>query len=262
MSCRFGHDDAAYVLGALSPGERLQFERHLPGCEDCTRAVREVAGLPGLLSRIDPDVLTAMQVEPVPDTVLPGLLRAVRRSRRRRLLATAGTAAAAAALVTGGVVSQLPLGGAETPEGTDPPVAVHLAHQAPAQLDRLQPGSERLGEHAFEHALEALLELLETHEVNRTATGPTRVDGPHPVALAAHRTLRCPGCPSGEWRNRQTRWLQVPVRETSWGFKSPLAHQPVLSWTPDVLRRRVFCVSGRCRRLSYQQRGSHGGPER
>jgi hypothetical protein len=24
-----------------------------------------------------------------------------------------------------------------------------------------------------------------------------------------------------EW---QTRWLQVPVRETSWGFKSPLAH--------------------------------------
>ena len=124
MSCRFGQDDAAYVLGALSPGERLAFERHLPGCEDCTRAVREVAGLPGLLGRIDPDVLTVMQVEPVPDTVLPGLLRAVRRSRRRRLLATAGTAAAAAALVTGGVVSQLPLGGAETPEGTDPPVAV------------------------------------------------------------------------------------------------------------------------------------------
>ena len=24
-----------------------------------------------------------------------------------------------------------------------------------------------------------------------------------------------------EW---QTRWLQVPVRATSWGFKSPLAH--------------------------------------
>ena len=124
MSCRFGHDDAAYVLGALSPGERLEFERHLPGCEDCTRAVREVAGLPGLLSRIDPDVLTAMQVEPVPDTVLPRLLREVRRSRRRRLLTVAGTAAAAAALVAAGVVSQLPLGGDETPGGTDPPVAV------------------------------------------------------------------------------------------------------------------------------------------
>ncbi len=34
---------------------------------------------------------------------------------------------------------------------------------------------------------------------------------------------RCP-VHSGEWRNWQTRWLQVPVRETSWGFKSPLAH--------------------------------------
>src|SRR3954451_8400050 len=29
---------------------------------------------------------------------------------------------------------------------------------------------------------------------------------------------------SGEWRNRQTRWLQVPVSERTWGFKSPLAH--------------------------------------
>ncbi len=30
---------------------------------------------------------------------------------------------------------------------------------------------------------------------------------------------------SGEWRNWQTRWLQVPVIARSWGFKSPLAHQ-------------------------------------
>ena len=32
------------------------------------------------------------------------------------------------------------------------------------------------------------------------------------------------GFHSGEWRNRQTRWLQVPVFERMWGFKSPLAH--------------------------------------
>src|SRR4051812_635469 len=31
---------------------------------------------------------------------------------------------------------------------------------------------------------------------------------------------------SGEWRNWQTRWIQVPVSERTWGFKSPLAHQP------------------------------------
>jgi hypothetical protein len=29
---------------------------------------------------------------------------------------------------------------------------------------------------------------------------------------------------SGEWRNWQTRRLQVPVSERMWGFKSPLAH--------------------------------------
>ena len=29
---------------------------------------------------------------------------------------------------------------------------------------------------------------------------------------------------SREWRNWQTRWLQVPVPERVWGFKSPLAH--------------------------------------
>src|SRR3990170_4116906 len=30
--------------------------------------------------------------------------------------------------------------------------------------------------------------------------------------------------PLGRVAEWQTRWLQVPVRATSWGFKSPLAH--------------------------------------
>ncbi len=30
---------------------------------------------------------------------------------------------------------------------------------------------------------------------------------------------------SREWRNWQTRWLQVPVPARAWGFKSPLAHE-------------------------------------
>jgi hypothetical protein len=29
----------------------------------------------------------------------------------------------------------------------------------------------------------------------------------------------------GEWRNWQTRRIQVPVSERMWGFKSPLAHR-------------------------------------
>ena len=99
MSCPFAHDDAAYVLGALSPVQRLDFERHLAGCDDCTRAVRELAGLPGLLGRVEASVLKHPPVdEPVPDTLLPTLSREVRRARRRRTLAAAGLAAAVAAV--------------------------------------------------------------------------------------------------------------------------------------------------------------------
>lgn len=115
MSCPFAHDDAAYVLGALSPVERLDFERHLAGCDDCTRAVRELAGLPGLLGRVEVSVLKHPPVdEPVPDTLLPTLSREVRRARRRRTLAAAGLAAAVAAVIAPVVVSQVGDGDAST----------------------------------------------------------------------------------------------------------------------------------------------------
>ena len=99
MSCPFARDDAAYVLGALSPVERLDLERHLGGCDECTRAVRELAGLPGLLRRVDASVQEHPPVdEPVPDTLLPSMSREVRRARRRRTRADAGLAAAVAAV--------------------------------------------------------------------------------------------------------------------------------------------------------------------
>ena len=99
MTCDYADRDGSYVLGALSPAERLEFEEHLEGCDDCTRAVREIAGLPGLLSRVDPVVLERPPGEdPLPDTLLPSLLSTVRRSRRRRWYLTG--AAAAAAVVT------------------------------------------------------------------------------------------------------------------------------------------------------------------
>ena len=46
MSCPHEHDAAAYVLGALSVAERLDFERHLDTCDECSRSVRSFAGLP------------------------------------------------------------------------------------------------------------------------------------------------------------------------------------------------------------------------
>ena len=96
MSCGFDHDDAVYVLGALSPAERLEFERHLATCDECTLSVRSLAGMPGLLDRIDASVLENPPDDPpLPSTLLPALNRAVEDRRRRRTL-VAGLAAAAA----------------------------------------------------------------------------------------------------------------------------------------------------------------------
>jgi hypothetical protein len=98
---QFAHDDGAYVLGALSIDERRAFEEHLRSCPDCARSVQELAGLPGLLSQVDADVLESVE-EPVPETLLPALLREVRRARRRRLRwALAGSAAAVLVAGTG-----------------------------------------------------------------------------------------------------------------------------------------------------------------
>src|SRR5450631_3987305 len=93
--------DAAYVLGALSPADRRAFEEHLQSCPACASSVAELAGLPGLMSRVSIGQLTA-EPEPVPETLLPRLARAVRRERRQRRLAVGVAAAAAACLITAG----------------------------------------------------------------------------------------------------------------------------------------------------------------
>jgi hypothetical protein len=100
--CLYEMWDGAYLLGSLSPAERREFEAHLDGCEQCSRAVRDLAGLPGLLGRIGPEVFDEPAPEPVPETLLPRLSRAVRRSQQRRTWLTAGIAAAAAVAVTTG----------------------------------------------------------------------------------------------------------------------------------------------------------------
>jgi hypothetical protein len=135
IRCEFAMDDAAYVLGSLSPSERKDFEAHLPGCEDCSLAVRDLAGLPGLLGRLDADVFDVPALEPVPDTLLPRLSRAVRRQQHRRTWLASGVAAAvAAAISVGGAVAldhpdvrthiaAVPVGRAMTQTGSDPMTA-------------------------------------------------------------------------------------------------------------------------------------------
>jgi len=96
--------DSAYVLGALSPAERREYEAHLETCEACRRSVSELAPMPGLLSRLTPERAMALLDEeaspaPAPKPELRDAVRleAHRRGirRRRRRWAVAATAAAA-----------------------------------------------------------------------------------------------------------------------------------------------------------------------
>lgn len=100
----FSHYDAAYVLGALSPADRREFEDHLKVCVACAGSVSELAGLPSLMSKVSLDQLT-QEAEPPPETLLPSLARAVRRERRKRRLVVGATAAAAACVLTVGAVA-------------------------------------------------------------------------------------------------------------------------------------------------------------
>src|SRR5262245_1291810 len=105
MTCEHMLDDGAYVLGALSPAERAEFERHLSTCTSCREAVANLAVLPGLLGRLDQARAVSMAdgaptPVPAPPSILPRVLAATaqqrrfdrRRARRRRaLLSTAFT---------------------------------------------------------------------------------------------------------------------------------------------------------------------------
>ena len=43
-----------YVLDAIDPAERVLVDQHLVGCAECRAELAGLAGLPALLSRVDP----------------------------------------------------------------------------------------------------------------------------------------------------------------------------------------------------------------
>jgi len=134
-SDKFAQWDAAYVLGALSPADRREYEEHLASCPACQAAVSELAGIPGLLGQVSPAdaamlsmavdnttgrgetatatateaelmEATATETELIeagpPPSLLPKMIKKARTRRRKMLAAVAGIAAAAV-LVIGGV---------------------------------------------------------------------------------------------------------------------------------------------------------------
>ncbi|MDT4939442.1 MAG: hypothetical protein QOG80_3113, partial [Pseudonocardiales bacterium] len=98
---RFAHDDAAYLLGALSSEDRAEYEAHLATCDLCRASLAEISTVPGMLAGItEADLEDAAAGSPPPDTLLPRLMRAARSERRtRRWVVTAGAGLAAAAIV-------------------------------------------------------------------------------------------------------------------------------------------------------------------
>lgn len=103
--------DAAYVLGALSPAERREFEQHLESCERCRLAVGELSGMPGLLGRVDADRAFMLLDDADPTGVESGaapvdLVERIersehrRRSRRLRIVAAVAAVAVVATAVT------------------------------------------------------------------------------------------------------------------------------------------------------------------
>lgn len=123
MSCEFAHLDGAYVLGSLTPAERIAFERHLPGCDACSRSVRELAGLPGLLAQVDLSDIEDVPVPPVPETLLPALVSGARREQRRRSVLVAAVAAGVGALAAGSLAVAVGLAGGGDPVAGPAPTA-------------------------------------------------------------------------------------------------------------------------------------------
>ncbi|HST48920.1 anti-sigma factor family protein [Jatrophihabitans sp.] len=93
---RYEFDDAAYLLGALEPGQQAAFEQHLARCPLCQERTARFGDLPAVLARAD---VSAWEPELPPDTLLPRLLREAAASRRRRTWRLGVLAAAAACLV-------------------------------------------------------------------------------------------------------------------------------------------------------------------
>lgn len=95
---RFAQWDAAYVVGALPPAERREFEEHLADCAECRRAVAELSPAVGLLSRLTPEDAERIDAEVAeaggaeddvsrPVEILSFARERALRRRRRRVVA-------------------------------------------------------------------------------------------------------------------------------------------------------------------------------
>ncbi|MCR6711451.1 MAG: zf-HC2 domain-containing protein [Demequina sp.] len=129
MSDSYAEWDAAYVLGALEPGERRDFEAHLATCERCRASVAELASMPGLLTRAQPWFEeTSGEVGPPSNLVsLVEAREARRRSKARRRVGFIAVGAAAVLALGIGI----PLALTPAPPAPDAVVAMEAVASTP-----------------------------------------------------------------------------------------------------------------------------------
>ena len=107
--------DASYVLGALSPDERREYENHLARCTNCTNAIAFFAGIPGILSKVDSQSAIALVKGAPQNQILNSwnesafmqklALRADQERRHTRILQSIGVVAASIILITLGITA-------------------------------------------------------------------------------------------------------------------------------------------------------------
>lgn len=140
---RYADWDGAYVLGALPPAEREEYERHLALCPQCTHGVAQLLPLPGLLGRVDEadrEALLAGAAPASPPADLEWKLVAAARAESsgpsrdpwwHRTRTRIGLGLAAAAAVAAAVVVPVVLQGTPAPP---PTASVTLKQTVPSPL--------------------------------------------------------------------------------------------------------------------------------
>ena len=59
--CPYELDDGAYILGALAPANRAEFERHLPGCAPCRDSMAQLNAANAQVYGISVDTFFALK---------------------------------------------------------------------------------------------------------------------------------------------------------------------------------------------------------
>jgi hypothetical protein len=107
-----------YVLGAIDPAERALVDAHLMTCRECQDELADLAGLPALLARVNPDEISRIcpddtvrtrvpaAAEPPPDELM-GTVLDLAQARRRRSRWRFVAAAAAVVAISGGLFGGL-----------------------------------------------------------------------------------------------------------------------------------------------------------